>query len=105
MQIESFWGAMDVTYCKVREGNQVNINLSDIIISIQHLTVEDRGQKKHLHFSVKEKRTQRGQGYPTSSCCSLGFIALKHTPRQLGGMPVSAGIMEIGHKVQTGYLE
>lgn len=44
-KLSLFWGAMDVTYCKVRVGNQVNTNLSDITISIQSLTAQDRGQK------------------------------------------------------------
>lgn len=83
-KLSLFWGAMDVTYCKVRAGNQVNTNLSDITISIQFDCTRQRA-KKHLHFSMKEKRARRGQGYSTKQKLLPWSYCIKTHTYTVGG--------------------
>ncbi len=94
-------GPTDVTYCKVREegGDQVNINLSGISITIQCVTEGDRGQKKHLHWAMKGESSREDNSAQLASATSWSYYIKTHTETARGGTPVSAGIMEIDCKV------
>lgn len=95
MSIEPCWGWRRLHAARWEQRNQVNTNRSDITITIEC----DRGRqraKKHLHLAESSRECS---GIRRVAAASFGLITLKHTQGDSEGNAVSAGIMEIHHKV------